>query len=77
MSVIDARGHRCPYPVVLLGRAAAGAPAGTRLVLLSDDPVSLTDVPAWCRMRGAELSGTRQREDYWEFTVVTGRAAPR
>ncbi len=76
MTTVDARGHRCPYPIVALGRAAAAEP-DARLVLLSDDPVSLTDVPAWCRMRGAELESATQRDGYWEFTVLTAPATSR
>jgi tRNA 2-thiouridine synthesizing protein A len=76
VTVVDARGHRCPYPIVSLGRAAAAVPAGTRIILLSDDPVSLTDVPAWCRMRAAELVTTKQVDDHWEFAVITGPPAP-
>lgn len=74
---IDARGHRCPYPVVLLGRAASEAGAGTRIELLSDDPVSVNDVPAWCRMRGATLESVQQDEDHWAFVVVTGHPGSR
>lgn len=77
MTVIDARGRRCPYPIVALGRAAAQASPGERLTLLSDDPVSVTDVPAWCRMRQAELLGTTAHDGYWEFEVVTGPPARR
>lgn len=72
--IIDARGLLCPYPVVELGRAARSAPEGARLILLSDDPVALTDVPAWCRMRSAALTGVIQHDDYWEFQVVTARS---
>ena len=77
MSTVDARGRRCPYPVVQLGRAAAQAAAGTRIVLLSDDPVALTDVPAWCRKRAARLESVTAQEDHWEFAVVTGPPARR
>ena len=71
MTTIDARGLRCPYPVVRLGQAAGALPPGSEVRLLSDDSVSLTDVPAWCRMRGATLVGTRELSGYWEFTVLT------
>lgn len=74
-AVIDARGHRCPYPVVMLGKTANASAPGTRLQLLSDDPVSLNDVPAWCRMRSAELETVTPVDDYWRFTVVTARSA--
>ena len=68
---VDARGTRCPYPVIALARAAADVPAGTVIELLADDPVSLTDVPAWCRMRPAELRQTVDEDGYWRFVVVT------
>lgn len=73
--VLDARGRRCPYPVVLLGRAAAQSAPGRRLELLSDDPVSLNDVPAWCRMQDAVLESVEDQGDHWSFRVVTGRSA--
>ncbi|MCB0905379.1 MAG: sulfurtransferase TusA family protein, partial [Actinobacteria bacterium] len=52
-------------------RAAADVPSGTVIELLADDPVSLTDVPAWCRMRPAELRQTVDEDGYWRFVVVT------
>ncbi len=66
--VVDARGTRCPYPVVELARAATSS---LEVLLLSDDPVSLTDVPAWCRMKGARLESVEDAGDHWRFRVLT------
>jgi tRNA 2-thiouridine synthesizing protein A len=52
---VDARGLRCPLPVIRLAAAAATAPAGTVVTLLSTDPAAEPDVAAWCRMRGHDL----------------------
>jgi tRNA 2-thiouridine synthesizing protein A len=52
---IDARGLRCPLPVIELQRVARDTSAGQLLTLLSDDPAAAGDVAAWCRMRGHEL----------------------
>ena len=52
---VDARGLRCPLPVIRLAAAARGAPAGTRIIVLASDPAARYDVPAWCRMRDHEL----------------------
>lgn len=68
MKQVDARGKRCPQPVIELARAAAAQPEGI-LALLSDDPVALTDVPAWCRMRGARLLSVEDLDGYWRFVV--------
>lgn len=57
--VLDCRGQRCPLPVIALARAAAAAAPGTVLELWADDPAAATDVPAWCRLRGAEVLQVR------------------
>lgn len=75
--VVDTRGTRCPYPVIALGRAAASMAPASSIELLSDDPVAVTDVPAWCRMRGAELLDVVEEQGYWRFLVVTTRSGHR
>jgi len=45
----------CPLPIIELGRAADGLPAGEEIVLRADDPAARADVAAWCRMRGHAL----------------------
>lgn len=52
---IDARGEKCPMPVVLLARAIRGADAGSEVTVQCDDPAAAHDIPAWCRMRRATL----------------------
>ncbi len=50
--VIDARGLRCPLPVLRLAKGAQGMPVGTVFDLLADDPAAAHDVPAFVRERG-------------------------
>ena len=52
---LDARGLRCPLPVIRLAATARDAPVGTRITVLTSDPAARHDIPAWCRMRGHEL----------------------
>ena len=54
---LDERGRRCPLPVIALMRATQQAPAGHVIAVLSDDPAALYDIPAWCRLKGAEFIG--------------------
>lgn len=51
---LDMRGQRCPAPIIALGRQTRFHP-GTLVRLIADDPATVTDVPAWCRMTGAQL----------------------
>jgi tRNA 2-thiouridine synthesizing protein A len=50
--VLDALGRRCPLPVIMLAKLAAGQEPGTEIAVLADDPAAAIDIPAWCRMRG-------------------------
>jgi tRNA 2-thiouridine synthesizing protein A len=52
--VIDARGRRCPLPILDLARRIGDVPVGATITVESDDPAALPDVQAWCRMRAHE-----------------------
>ncbi|MGB3723161.1 MAG: sulfurtransferase TusA family protein [Pacificimonas sp.] len=47
-TAIDARGLRCPLPVLRLRKVALSLPADTPLTLSADDPAANRDVPAFC-----------------------------
>lgn len=61
-AVIDERGSLCPAPIIALGRALRSLPAGAEITLIADDPVALSDVPAWCRLVGAALVDVDRRD---------------
>jgi len=54
MTVVDARGHRCPTPSLKLQKAIREAGPGARLTLLATDPMARIDVPFLM----ADLGGT-------------------
>jgi cysteine desulfurase len=54
---IDARGLRCPAPIIELARRIDEVPVGAVVALLADDEAARLDVPAWCAMRGHEYLG--------------------
>jgi len=68
---VDARGLKCPLPVIQLARLARGRPSGTVLLAWADDPAAEADIPAWARMRGHAVTLERQRE-HTAYTVVLG-----
>ncbi|GAA2161091.1 sulfurtransferase TusA family protein [Pedococcus bigeumensis] len=55
--VVDARGLRCPLPVIRLAQVAQDSPAGTVLEVWATDPAAGADIPAWCRMRAQDYLG--------------------
>ncbi|GCD19972.1 sulfurtransferase TusA family protein [Cellulomonas algicola] len=72
--VVDARGLRCPAPVIALARAARAAAPGSELTVLATDPAARHDVPAWARMRGHTMVSSTDGEGVWRLTVRLGDA---
>ncbi len=60
---VDARGRRCPLPIIDLATAARDAAAGAVITLIADDPAAAADVAAWCRMRGHAYEGSEASDD--------------
>ncbi|MDQ1752232.1 MAG: cysteine desulfurase [Pseudonocardiales bacterium] len=61
--LIDARGRRCPLPILDLARAWPDVELGQVVTVLADDPAAESDIPAWSRMRDQEYLGSQPRED--------------
>jgi tRNA 2-thiouridine synthesizing protein A len=61
--VIDARGRRCPLPILDLARHITDVPVGDTVTVEADDPAALPDVQAWCRMREHEYLGASVAAD--------------
>lgn len=68
-SELDARGLRCPIPVIRLAAASKGQPAGSIMSALTTDPAAVHDIPAWARMRGHRLVSIENLEGYDRITV--------
>ena len=68
---LDARGLRCPLPVIELARLARDRLPGTTLVALADDPAAEADIPAWARMRGHTVT-LEHRGAHTAYVVVLG-----
>ena len=59
---LDARGLKCPMPVVRTSQEIKKIEVGDVLELLATDPGSVADMIAWCKSTGNELL-SRDRED--------------
>jgi len=68
-TVLDARGQRCPLPVIRLARLVHDRPDVGVVVLLATDPAAAHDVPAWCRMRGHRFLEARAEGDHSAYVV--------
>lgn len=66
---VDARGLKCPLPVLRLRREANGFTGSVKLV--TDDPAALVDVPAFCAERGWGVAAISHEHGVviWEVRV--------
>ncbi len=50
--IIDARGLKCPLPVLKLEKHLDAIEGGAAVTVLADDPVARVDIPLLCRKGG-------------------------
>jgi tRNA 2-thiouridine synthesizing protein A len=46
--LVDARGERCPLPVLRMEKALDGLAVGAMLTVLATDPMARIDIPLFC-----------------------------
>jgi tRNA 2-thiouridine synthesizing protein A len=61
--VLDARGLYCPVPILRTRNRLRALAPGATLLVLSDDPVILVDLPAFCQSHGHEYLGHTEGPD--------------
>lgn len=57
-ATLDARGLRCPLPVLKARHAIKALGRGEVLLVIADDPVAPIDIANWCREDGHALLTT-------------------
>ena len=70
MTVIDARGPRCPVPSLKLQKALQTAALGEQLTLLATDPMARIDVPFLMDQLGGQVVAIEEADDVLSITVV-------
>lgn len=66
---IDARGSFCPGPLLELIRGIKSVQVGQTLEVLSSDPGSNRDIPAWIQKAKHEFLGSYPETGYTRFVV--------
>lgn len=69
--LIDARGLKCPLPVLKLEKKLDGMPKGSALTVLATDPMAAIDIPLYCRQRGHACEASSEGE-VLRFEIVAG-----
>ncbi|HEY9013033.1 MAG TPA: sulfurtransferase TusA family protein [Devosia sp.] len=69
--ILDARGLKCPLPVLKMEKRLAQLPVGAGLVVLATDPMAKVDIPLHCRQNGHECAVSAEGE-MLRFEIVKG-----
>ena len=68
---IDARGLKCPLPVLKMEKRLTALPPGARLMVLATDPMAKIDIPLYCRQHGHDCAVSAE-DDVLQFAIVRG-----
>ena len=58
--ILDARGLKCPLPVLKLEKRLEQLPAGAVLTVLATDPIAKIDIPLYCTQHGHKCEITTE-----------------
>lgn len=67
--MLDAKGLKCPLPVLKAKKAMKGIPAGATLEVLATDPGAVADFDAFCKAGGHELVEQDLDNDVYRFVI--------
>lgn len=68
--IVDARGLKCPLPVLRLEKRLARLAPGATLVVLATDPMARVDIPLYCRQHGHAQRLDAEADGAMRFTIV-------
>lgn len=66
---LDAKGLKCPMPVVKTSKMIKDIPVGGILEVLATDPGSIADITAWAKSTGNELLHTGKDDGIFKFYI--------
>ncbi len=66
---LDARGLRCPLPVLKARKRLKALEPGTQLRVIADDPAAVIDVPHFCNEQGHILESQGEEENALVFVI--------
>ena len=66
---LDARGLRCPLPILRCKKGMAEIEAGQVLKVLATDPGAVKDFQAFCKQTGHELLSLEEQNKEFTFYI--------
>lgn len=69
---LDAIGLRCPEPVMMVRKQVRAINDGDVLIVHTDDPASVRDIPSFCRFMGHQLLAHQSDTSPFVFVIKKG-----
>ena len=69
---IDARGKKCPMPVLLTSKGIKQIEPGQVMLVEATDGGSRSDIPSWAKDTGNELLGTTADDGVFRYYIRKG-----
>ena len=69
---IDARGKKCPMPVLLTSKGIKQLEAGQIMLVEATDGGSRSDIPSWAKDTGNELLETTADDGVFRYYIKKG-----
>jgi tRNA 2-thiouridine synthesizing protein A len=66
---LDARGLRCPLPILRCKKGIAEIAGGQVLKVLATDPGAVKDFQSFCKQTGHELLSQEQQDEEFTFYI--------
>ena len=66
---LDARGLKCPMPVVKTSQEIKNISVGGALLVIATDPGSMADIQAWAKSTGNELVKMEKVDKEFHFLI--------
>jgi len=66
---LDARGLKCPMPVVKTSQEIKNISVGGALMVIATDPGSMADIQAWAKSTGNELVKMEKVDKEFRFLI--------
>jgi len=68
--IVDARGLKCPLPVLKMEKRLAALPAGAALTVLATDPIAKIDIPLHCTQNGHACTASTDADGTLRFEIT-------
>ncbi|MGN6130775.1 MAG: sulfurtransferase TusA family protein [Nocardioidaceae bacterium] len=69
---IDAKGQKCPMPVLMTSRGIKKLESGQIMVVEATDSGSRSDIPSWARDTGNELLESTSEDGVYRYVIRKG-----